>query len=196
MKKKLCFVFDQFIYGGIEKVAINYLNAIDKNKYEIDVIILSDVENMEKQIPEHCNVIKIDIPRYNNPLSRASTMVRRNCGAILYYGTYILKRIFVYPFDYIKTKALRKKKYDISIAFSGHLNDMYVVLKFINAHKKIVWAHGMLYQYLLLSPAFEKMYRKFDKIVCINHIDQNDIVTCKPYLNYNIEYLYNPVTIK
>lgn len=192
MKKKICFALDQFLYGGIERVAINYLNGIDKNKYDIDVIILSNVENMINQIPKECNIIKINIPRYNNPLSRASTMVRRNAGAILYYGTYILKLIFIYPIDKIKTKKIRKNRYDVAIAFSGHLNDCYVVLNHIKANKKIVWAHGMIYQYLLMSPAFEKMYKKFDKIVSINHIDQNDIFYCKPYLNYDIVNIYNP----
>ncbi len=50
----------------------------------------------------------------------------------------------------------------------------------------------MIYQYLLMSPAFEKMYKKFDKIVSINHIDQSDIFVCKPYLNYKIVSIYNP----
>ena len=192
MKKKICFVLDQFLYGGIERVAINYLNGIDKAKFDIDVIILSNVEEMINQIPKECNVIKIDIPRNHNPLSRASTMVKRDAGAILYYGTYILKRCFIYPIDKIKTNKLREKKYDVAIAFSGHLNDSYVVLEHIKAAKKIVWAHGLIYQYLLMSPAFEKMYKKFDKIVSINHIDQNDIFYCKPYLKYDIVNIYNP----
>lgn len=192
MKKKICFVLDQFLYGGIERVAINYLNGIDKAKFDIDVIILSNVEEMINQIPKECNVIRIDIPRNHNPLSRASTMVKRDAGAILYYGTYILKRCFIYPIDKIKTNKLREKKYDVAIAFSGHLNDSYVVLEHIKATKKIVWAHGLIYQYLLMSPAFEKMYKKFDKIVSINHIDQNDIFYCKPYLKYDIVNIYNP----
>ena len=136
MKKKICFVLDQFLYGGIERVAINYLNGIDKNKYDIDVIILSNVENMIDQIPKECNIIKINIPRHNNPLSRASTMVKRPAGAILYYGTYILKSIFIYPIDKFKTRKIRKDKYDVAIAFSGHLNDCYVTLKHIRANKK------------------------------------------------------------
>lgn len=192
MKKKICFVLDQFLYGGIERVAINYLNGIDKTKFDIDVIILSNVEDMINQIPKECNVIRIDVPRYHNPLSRASTMIKRDAGAILYYGTYILKKCFVYPIDRIKTSKLREKKYDVAIAFSGHLNDSYVVLEHIKAAKKIVWAHGLIYQYLLMSPAFEKMYKKFDKIVSINHIDQNDIFYCKPYLKYDIVNIYNP----
>ena len=196
MKKKLCFVLDQFLYGGIERVAINYLDTIDKNKYDIDVVILSDIEDMVKQIPKECNIIKINIPRYHNPLSRASTMVRRNAGAVIYYITYLLKKIFIYPYDYIKTSILRKKTYDVAIAFSGHLNDCYIVLDCMKANKKLVWAHGMIYQYLLMSPAFEKMYSKFDKIVSINHIDQNDIFYCKPYLKYNIVNLYNPIKIE
>lgn len=192
MKKNLCFVLDQFLYGGIERVALNYLQNINKEKYNIDVVILSDTEDMVKQIPKECNVIKINIPRNHNPLSRASTMVRRKAGAILYYGTYILKSFFVYPLDLVKTRRLRNKKYDVAIAFSGHINDCYVVLKCIKARKKIVWAHGMIYQYLLMSPAFEKMYSKFNTIVSINHLDQDDIYYCKPYLKYNIVNIYNP----
>lgn len=119
-------------------------------------------------------------------------MVKRPAGAILYYGTYILKSVFIYPIDKFKTRKIRKDKYDVAIAFSGHLNDCYVTLKHIKANKKIVWAHGMIYQYLLMSPAFEKMYKKFDKIVSINHIDQNDIFYCKPYLKYDIVNIYNP----
>ena len=195
MKKKICFVLDQFLYGGIERVAINYLSVIDKNEYDIDVVILSNTEKMIEQIPKECNIVQINIPRQHNPLSRASTMVRRDAGAILYYGTYILKRLFIFPQDYIKTLKLRKVKYDTVIAFSGHMNDCYVALKFIRANYKIVWAHGMIFQYLLLSPAFEKMYKKFDKIVTINNIDQDDLFNYKPYLNYKIEKLYNPVVL-
>jgi len=32
MKKNICLVLDQFLYGGIERVAINYLKNIDKEK--------------------------------------------------------------------------------------------------------------------------------------------------------------------
>lgn len=190
--RKICFVMDQFLYGGIERVAINYLNGLDKKKYDIDVIILSNTEQMVEQIPKECKVIKLNVSRYHNPLSRASTMVRRDCGAILYYGTFILKKVFIYPIDYLKFYKIRKTKYDVAIAFSGHMNDCYAVLDLIKGSKKIVWAHGMIYQYLLMSPAFEKMYKRFDRIVSINHLDQNDIFYCKPYLNYKITNIYNP----
>ena len=192
MKKNMCFVMDLFLYGGIERVAINYLKGIDKDLYNIDVVILSDVENMINQIPNECNIIKINIPRSHNPLYRASTMIKRPAGAILYYGTYILKKMFIYPIDYIKTAILRNKKYDIAIAFSGHMNDCYVVLNFVKALKKITWTHGMVYQYLLLSPGFEKMYQKFDKVATITHINQNDIYECKEYLKFPLISIYNP----
>ena len=37
LKKRICFVLDQFLYGGIERVAINYLQNIDMKKYCVDV---------------------------------------------------------------------------------------------------------------------------------------------------------------
>lgn len=191
--KKICFVLDQFLYGGIERVLINYVNGIDKTKYSIDIIILSDIEDMIKNIPEECNVIIKKLPRNHCPLSRASTMVRRTGGAILYYGTYLLKKVFLEPINFVRFFKERKNKYDVVIAFSGHMNDIYATSRFLRGKKKLVWAHGMIYQYLLISPAFEKMYRDFDEIVCINELEQKDIFDCKPYLNYKIKNLYNPV---
>lgn len=191
--KKICFVLDQFLFGGIEKVLINYVKAINKKEYSIDIIILSQYEDMINNIPKDCNVIIKKLPRNDCPLSRASTMVRRNGGAILYYGSYFLKKVFLEPINFIKFHKERKKEYDVVIAFSGHINDIYATIKFLKGRKKIVWAHGMIYQYLLISPAFEKMYKKFDKIVCINELNQNDIFDCKPYLKYKIECLYNPI---
>lgn len=193
--KKICFVLDQFLFGGIEKVLINYVSQIDKNEYSIDIIILSQYEDMIKNIPKECNVIIKNLPRNGCPLSRASTMIRRKGGAILYYGSYVLKKVFLEPINFIKFHKERKTVYDVVIAFSGHINDIYVATQFLKAKKKIVWAHGMIYQYLLISPAFEKMYKKFDKIVSINEINQNDIFDCKPYLNYKIDHLYNPVLL-
>lgn len=192
MKKNICFVLDQFMYGGIERVAINYLNGIDTSKYNVDLVILGDVEEIVNKVPKYCNIIRLNIPRSHNPLYRSSTMIRRPGGAILYYGTYVLKKIFIWPFDFIKTIKIRKKKYDAAIAFSGHMNDCYVTLDFIKANKKIVWTHGMIYQYLLISPGFEKMYRKFDKIATVTHINQSDIFDCKTYLNLDIIPIYNP----
>lgn len=194
MKKNICFILDELLFGGIERVCINFLNGIDYSKYNVDVIILSRTEDMIKQIPKECNIILKNIPRSHNPLFRASTMNRRVGGAVMYYITFLLKKIFIQPIDYLKFKNIRNK-YDTVIAFSGHLNDIYVAHYLLKSPKKIVWTHGIIYQYLLMSPAFEKLYSKFNYLITINDIDQSDIFYCKPYLNYNIKYLYNPVVV-
>lgn len=190
--KKLCFSFDVFLFGGIEKVAINYLKLIDYTKYEVDVFILARYEDMVKQIPQECNVYYLDLPYYAMPESRASTMVKRDGGAFLYYPIFMLKK-GKELFYKIKFNQFRKKQYDVAIAFSGHLNDIYFVDTFLKANKKIVWCHGMIYQYLLLSPAFEKRYRHFNHVVTINHLDQSEIFIHKPYLSYDIHQIYNPI---
>lgn len=194
MKKKLCFVLDEFLFGGIERVLINYVKEIDYDLYDVDIIILSRVEDMVKQIPSTCHIIQIPLNRYACPLSRASTMVRRKGGAFAYYASFVIKKL-IEPYHKLRFLSLRKKQYDVVIAFSGHLNDMYASLHLLNGNKRIVWTHGMIFTYLLLSPAFEKMYKDFDCIMNINHIDQRDIFIHKPYLSYRIENIYNPVTL-
>ena len=157
------------------------------------LFLLKEITTSEKRIPALCELYT---RLYEQGYHRIDYVVTNRNGeyisALDNGDRYILKKCFVYPIDRIKTSKLRGKKYDVAIAFSGHLNDSYVVLEHIKAAKKIVWAHGLIYQYLLMSPAFEKMYKKFDKIVSINHIDQNDIFYCKPYLKYDIVNIYNP----
>ncbi len=191
--KKICFVLDQFLYGGIERVLINYLLNFDYEKYEVDVIILSNYEKFIEKIPPQCNIIIVEYDRYHVPLSRASLMNKYTGGAVLYYGTYWLKRIVFDSFFSIKYRKLKQKKYDHVIAFSSHFNDLYFSLNFLKGVHKAAWVHGILYQYLLLSPAFEKLYSKFDNLILINHLDQNDIFYCKSYLKYKMNKLYNPI---
>ncbi|MEG0423813.1 MAG: hypothetical protein RR524_04600 [Erysipelotrichaceae bacterium] len=99
--KHICFVLNKFIYGGIEKVALNYLNHIDYERYIVDVFVLSVNEDIIKEIPKQCNIYILNLNYYALPESRASMMNKKTAGALIYYPTFLLKKALL-PYYLLK----------------------------------------------------------------------------------------------
>lgn len=59
MKKKICFYMNTFLVGGIEKVLIELLENIDKNKFNIKLLIgynLQELEILKEDIPQNVEI--------------------------------------------------------------------------------------------------------------------------------------------
>lgn len=195
MKKiKIAFVLDTMIYGGIERVAINYLSSLDSNKYDIDVFILnSKTEGIIEDIPKYCNIIKWNISRKVCPEAYWKLAIKYNGGVGMYILISIILNIAT-PILKLIAK-LKYKKYDLTVAFSGHYNDLYVAGKILNTRRKIAWLHGALYSYLSMSPAFIKLYQKFDKLVVLSNLAQSEMELIYPQLENKIIKITNPIKI-
>ena len=46
-RKKIAFCLCRFLDGGIDTVAVRYLNSIDKNEYEVSLIIGDEYKGLE-----------------------------------------------------------------------------------------------------------------------------------------------------
>ena len=58
MKKKLLFVNDEMVVGGVSKVLNNLLRNMDRNKYELNLLVLHKHGDMLKDIPEDVVVLE------------------------------------------------------------------------------------------------------------------------------------------
>ena len=59
MKKKICFYMNTFLVGGIEKVLIELLENIDKDKFNIKLLIgynLQELEILKEDIPQNVEI--------------------------------------------------------------------------------------------------------------------------------------------
>ena len=59
MKKRICFYINTFVVGGIEKVLIELLKNIDKNKFEVTLLIgfkLDEMEKLKSELPKDIKV--------------------------------------------------------------------------------------------------------------------------------------------
>lgn len=69
MKKKVLFVNDEMTMGGVARILNTFLKYIDKDKYEVDLLVLHKRGELLKEIPSGINVIEgtpffsvVDIP--------------------------------------------------------------------------------------------------------------------------------------
>lgn len=57
MKKKILFVNDEMTLGGVSRILNNLLSQLDRDKYEIDLLVLHPHGELMNEIPEWINVI-------------------------------------------------------------------------------------------------------------------------------------------
>ncbi|MFR2839547.1 MAG: glycosyltransferase [Zhenhengia sp.] len=193
---KIAIVFDGLGIGGIEKVGISYIKMLIDAGYEIDVYNLNPKQNeMEEELKNICRIIKYGL---NSKM----------CPEIYSYG---VKRWwwgkYIYPIAYILMWGLinilkivgknRNKKYDIAIAFSGHINDLtFIAENFINADKKLCWAHGAVAEYLLITFGYGNLYNKIKNVCVLSNYAQESAMLGNKFLkNLNIKKIYNPIDI-
>ncbi|MEN6414602.1 MAG: glycosyltransferase [Veillonellales bacterium] len=151
MKKRILFFIPDLRYGGAEKVLVNLLNNLSRNKYELSLLTLFD-EGVNKQY------LKKDI-HYKYIFKR---VFRGN--------TYLLK-IFTPTFLY---KLYVKKHYDIVVAYLEGIPSRVFSGCADNSIKKISWIHTeMTNPQKFMGPyrSFAegiKCYQKYDAIVGVS----------------------------
>lgn len=158
--------------------------------YEIDVYNLNT----------HANVSIANIPDSVKIYNK--NMCRESCPELYSYGVqkwwwgkyaYCLISPFLSAAQLFYKIFSRRRKYDIAIAFSGHVNDLSFVAKnFIIAPTKICWCHGSLLAYFAMCDAYPVLYKKIDKFVVLNSAGQKDIYPGHKFMyEKKIHKIYN-----
>jgi len=193
---KIAFVFDNMIYGGIEKVGISYIKLLKKMGHEVDAYVLNcKTDNIVDNLKKICNVKLVNFSRYCCPEAYWALTRRKRIGMYVFPFVYIVVSLLSFFSKIFKTQL---KKYDISIAFAGHFNDLtFVANNFIRAKSKICWLHGALYQYVLISQGYERLYKKIKNLVVLVDEGQDEVLSYhnKDKFNFNIRKIYNPVLL-
>lgn len=168
MKKKLLFVVDEREMGGVSVVLTDMIHFLNKDKYEIDVLVLHDNGSMLADLGENVNLL------FGSPYFEA---IDYTIGEVLKTKSIklILKKIRV-VFDlktgFIKQSIKRerkvciRKKYDIEIAFKDGFTALFTA--YGNTPKKIHWLH-CAYKTNNPNEKYEKLFAsilpQFDKII-------------------------------
>ena len=170
MKKKLLFVNDEMCMGGVSKVLINLFNNIDKDKYEIDLLVLHPHGEMINKIPNFINVIKgtsffdvCDIPvkecfKHGKFLKKLTFYNKLKSGSII---------------EDIKKERekMSLEKYDVEIAFKEGICSVFTSCS--NANTKINWIHadyGVKNYAANYMNTMKKILKKFDYHVAVSNV--------------------------
>lgn len=139
MKKSILFVNDEMCVGGVSKVLVNLLNMIDKDRYNIDLLVLHAHGDYMGDVPSYVNLIE------GTSFFEVCDTPVKEClknGKILNKINFYLR---------IKNGSIRKdinrevkkmglKKYDVAIAFKEGFSSIFVSC--LDANKKINWIHS------------------------------------------------------
>lgn len=186
MKKKILFILENLGGGGAEKILVDILKRLDKDRYDIDVFLIYRggryIEKVEKQIGKKVKyLMKERKDKINNIIYRKLKSI-----FILLKNKFLLANPTYIP-------ALLNKKYDIEIAFlEGRPTE--IVAKRRNKAKKLAWVHIDLKKHRGLSEKSErKAYKYIEKIICVSNDSKNSLQELYPEYKEKIEVIYNPI---
>jgi glycosyltransferase involved in cell wall biosynthesis len=177
--KKLLLAIDNLGGGGAEKVLINLLKNLNKDKYQITLLLLFNEGVYINEVPKHVELKYL--------FNVKSNVVRR-----------IIYKMFKYfPAEKIYKKFI-KEKYDIEIAFlEGSTTKL--ISGSTNPHsKKIAWVHTdfsnyhWTVHYYKNNEEEQQQYKNFNNIVFVSNDARKGFETTLN-VNENLKVIYNPI---
>lgn len=111
MKKRILFVNDEMTMGGVARILNTLLSMIDKDKYDVDLLVLHKRGELLKEIPDNVNVLE-GTPFFNRidiPISEKLDFSKLRL--LFYMKTGLIKRKIV-----AERKKILNKHYDIEFA--------------------------------------------------------------------------------
>ncbi|MFV0255157.1 MAG: glycosyltransferase [Erysipelotrichaceae bacterium] len=168
MKKKLLFVVDERLMGGVSVVLLDLLNFLVTDKYQITVLVLHNRGNMLTNLNHKIKLIygtayfdTIDYPLKEVLRMKSLPKLLKKLRIIFDLKTGLVKK---------RIKKERKKilneSYDVEIAFKDGYSAIFTA--FGDTTKKIHWLHCDYYNNnpnLKYPKLFQKVLSKFDYIV-------------------------------
>lgn len=185
--KKILFVIESLSGGGAEKILVDLLRNLDKSKYEITVLAISEAGIYTEEVKKLCNYRKI-LPDF----SKIDTVWEKFFYKLRY------KLVYSLPTEIIASCYI-KEKFDIEIAFvEGYATKLVAASKHKN--RKIAWVHTDFEQNHWTSKVFkngseeQKAYKKFSKILCVSERVRDSFVNLMGRKEHTFVQ-YNPLDI-
>ena len=215
MKKKILFIGITMNCAGSEKSFLSFINTLDLDKYEVDLLLAKKEGLFMSSLPEGINVL--DMGHFGEVFKLSS----KNAFHLI-FNTYIKKNP-LYAFDILpyftglvlfKKKRVRiatkmwihlmnkmpevKKEYDVAVAYWGDRTMFYMIDK-VKAKKKITWLHFDYSFPKRDNDIYLPYFEKCDKIVNVSTVVDDALKRELPTLSDKcvvIENINNPLLIE
>ena len=191
---RFTFVFDGLGCGGVERVGVDYCNALFRRGHTVNVVNLAPERNeFVSQLDNKISYIERSYPKRLAPERYCTLIKRKSWGRYAYPLAYLAATIATES----KKPALKRaiQEADVAVAMSGHYNDLTFVAKGIApARAAIAWLHGGIASYLLISDGFMSLYKRIHNLVYLVDEGNVEFAISNPYLRFNMRKIYNFVS--
>lgn len=173
MKKKILFLIDSLGAGGAEKVLLDLVESIDKEKFDVTLCSIAKIGELVDKVPDGVNLRFAFRSKY------------------IYYAIILLNPFFLY-------KMIVKGKYDIEVAFLEGRSTKVISGSTNKKSKKIAWVHTDMINNHWTKIFFrrfkheKKAYKKFDEIFCVSDVVKNKFIEKFDVYN-NVKFVQNPI---
>lgn len=194
-KKRILFVNGNLSIGGTEKSLVNLLNAIDKDKYDIDLLLIQPGRELLPQLCSGINVISKDTTSAFGPIK--DTILRNiKCGKIFeltlrfslilpgFLGAFVQKHLY--------RQFGIHRKYDVAVAYRPGLSET-IILNCVKANIKMTWWHHGDFSNGVDINKLRHNWKYFDRIVTVSDGIAGHIQTVIPEAVGKTEVIYNMI---
>ena len=187
-KIKVLFRIRSMETGGVQKVLLNILNHLDKNKFEVTLLLNLYQGKLIKDISKDINVQYIGIGKEfmsSNSLLKKIQLVIRSC-----------KLKFYNQFPHLLYKKLKLYEHQVEIGFF-HYNYNDVLNSPNRKSKKIGWMHGDIKNITIHGDkqSFVAKFLKFDTMVYVSRQTMESAKSFNQKIEKNAKVIYNPIDV-
>lgn len=181
--KKILFIMNNLAGGGAEKLLIELLETLDKDKFKLTLILLDNEGIYLKRLKR---IKKLQKYYVFEELNKENSFFKRKLKKVFKFIICLFPNLF---FKKIK----KKDEYDIGVAYLEGPTTLFLSnLK--NCKKKIAWVHIDLERHKTMNRTLEKKaYSKMNKIICVSNDSKKSVENLYPELKEKTEVIYNPI---
>lgn len=195
MKKQICFYINTFVVGGIEKVLIELLKNIDKNKFSVTLLIGFKLDEMEKLKSELPKDIKVEYILENDFFCKIKK--KKSMGKLNKF-----KKILGESFSWLRKIIFRKKLFekiknmDVVVDFDMTLAPYAKDIK----NKIITFCHFSPKNYHRGIKSRQRKHgerlNNYDKVIMISDEMKQEALEMYPFLKEKLLRVYNSFDIE
>lgn len=193
--------------GGTEKALLTMLSEIDKERYDVTLLMLEKYGGFLNDIPDWVNIKYLnyysDIKSVLNKPLHTTALEQIESGRIgefikysYFYLVSKIKKDRIFLFKHIlKKHPSLEEEYDLAVAYAGPMDFIsYFVINKIKAKKKIQWVHFDITKIGFNGNFARKIYSKFDKIFTVGEESKEKFIENIPSLKDKVDVFYNIVS--
>ena len=209
-KEKVLFVMPTIACGGAEKALVELLKAMDKDIYDIDLILfrkddlfyLNDIPK-EINIIENSELMKMCFDHVKRLFKNKLFLKNIDLFFLRIYLTFRMKvnnffrkKNYFYQWNKLsKYVPNLDTEYSVAIGYLEGDTNFFIVDK-VNSKKKIGWMHT---DYVMGGFSREhdfKYFEKLDSLICVSKLNAKNLVQVFPEFEDKIDVMYNLLNIE